>query len=210
MDFKEAMAFRHACKIFDESKKISDADFAAIIEAGRMSASSMGMQPWEFELVTNKELLAKIKKACWDQPQITTASHTVVIWAKIADLRADSAYAAKVIAARGDKTSEQQAAYKEAYANMIAANEGRSDDALFSWARAQCYIAAANMMMQAAFLGIDSCPIEGFVRGDLEGVLGSDSAQKRVAMVLPFGYRLNPQPREKYRREYAEVLSVRA
>ncbi len=209
MNFNEAMQFRHACKIFDETKNISEADFKAIIEAGRMSASSMGMQPWEFELISDKELLAKIRKACWDQVQITSASKVVVIYAKIADLRPGSQYSEKLIAARGDKTSDQKAAYKAGYANMLAANEGLGDKEIFAWARAQCYIAATNMMMQAAFLGIDSCPIEGFVRGDLEAALNIDSAKKMVAMVLPFGYRLNPQPSEKYRRSFNEVLSER-
>ena len=32
--FEQAMAFRHACKIFDETKKISDENINYILEAG--------------------------------------------------------------------------------------------------------------------------------------------------------------------------------
>lgn len=208
MNFKEALNFRHACKVFDENKKINSADFDDILEAGRLAPSSMGMQPWEFEVVEDKELLQDLKKACWNQAQITTASKVVVIYAKIDDLRASSDYAKSIIYSRKDKSEDEQKAYLQKYANMLKDNEGTSDKELFGWARAQCYLAAQNMMMQAAFLGIDSCPIEGFVRDQLEGVLGIDTKQKRVALVLTFGYRKNAIS-QKYRRDIKDIVSYR-
>lgn len=72
--FMEAMDFRHACKIFDETKKISSDDLNFILEAGRKSPSSFGQEPWKFLVITNPELKAKIRPFCWDQPQITTCS----------------------------------------------------------------------------------------------------------------------------------------
>ena len=49
------------------------------------------------------------------------------------------------------------------------------------------------MMMQAAILGIDSCAIEGYNESELNEILGIDPAKKRVAMLLPFGYRIKEQ-----------------
>ncbi len=43
--FLEMMNFRHACKVFDETKKISDEDFQYILEAARLSPSSFGYEP---------------------------------------------------------------------------------------------------------------------------------------------------------------------
>ena len=37
--FEEAMDFRHACKGFDESKKVPDEDIKFILNAGRISPS---------------------------------------------------------------------------------------------------------------------------------------------------------------------------
>jgi len=37
--FKEAMDFRHACKLFDENRKISNEDIREILEAERKSPS---------------------------------------------------------------------------------------------------------------------------------------------------------------------------
>ncbi len=55
----DAMDYRHACKIFDETKKISNEDIKYILEAGRKSPSSFGQEPWKFLVIPNPELKAK-------------------------------------------------------------------------------------------------------------------------------------------------------
>jgi nitroreductase len=49
------------------------------------------------------------------------------------------------------------------------------------------------MMTGAAVKGIDSCPVEGFEKENVEKVLGLDTSKFQVSCVLPFGYRLNEQ-----------------
>ena len=58
--FLEAMRFRHACKIFDENKKIDEDKFLDILESGRLSPSSMGMEPTRFVIIENTQLKRKI------------------------------------------------------------------------------------------------------------------------------------------------------
>lgn len=43
MTFSDVLAFRHACKIFDENRAISDSEWAQILEAGRLAPSSLGL-----------------------------------------------------------------------------------------------------------------------------------------------------------------------
>jgi nitroreductase len=52
------------------------------------------------------------------------------------------------------------------------------------------------MMMAAAFLKIDSCPIEGFEKKQVEYILELDTTEYQASLVLPFGYRLNPKPKQ--------------
>ena len=61
MNYLEILKFRHACKIFDESKKISAGEFDFILEAGRLSPSSTGLEQWDFLVVQNKELRRRSK-----------------------------------------------------------------------------------------------------------------------------------------------------
>ncbi|ERJ21283.1 Oxygen-insensitive NAD(P)H nitroreductase [Campylobacter concisus UNSW3] len=203
MNYLEILKFRHACKIFDESKKISAGEFDFILEAGRLSPSSTGLEQWDFLVVQNKELREKIKAVSWNQAQITSCSHLVVILAKIKEIKVGSSYIDKMIARRADKNIEAIAARQKFF---LLSNFKNDDELTFQWSHEQCMIAATNMMNAAASLGIDSCPIEGFDRHALNEILGLDESEKRVAILVPFGYRLNPQP-EKLRRQRAEVVT---
>jgi len=203
MNYLEILKFRHACKIFDESKKIGAGEFDFILEAGRLSPSSTGLEQWDFLVVQNKELREKIKAVSWNQVQITSCSHLVVILAKIKEVKVGSSYIDKMIARRADKNIEAIAARQKFF---LLSNFKNDDELTFQWSHEQCMIAATNMMNAAASLGIDSCPMEGFDRHALNEILGLDESEQRVAIVVPFGYRLNPQP-EKLRRQRSEVVT---
>ncbi|ASM37423.1 NAD(P)H-dependent oxidoreductase [Campylobacter sputorum] len=208
MDIKDAIKFRHACKIFDENKKIKAEDFDSIIESARLSPSSLGMEHWDLLLVENKEIREKLKIECWNQAQITTASHLLVVYAKISDLKPGSEYIKDMISRRVDKNSEQHEQYITKIEGFIKSNVGLSDDKIFAWSKAQCFLACENMMLMAATLGIDSCPIEGwFSEENLHKILNNNSKDRRIAMLLTFGYRLNEQ-KPKIRRSKDEILSI--
>ena len=201
--FSEAMAFRHACKIFDESKKISDEKMHYILEAGRTSPSSFGMEAWKFLVIMNEELKAKIRPLCWNQPQITTCSHLVIVLAGIENAKPSSGEVEKRFARRPlDK--EALEGYVGLYSNHLAEILS-SDKNIYAWTARQTYIAAANMMTAAAFEGIDSCPIEGFEKENLEKLLELDTSKYQIAMLLPFGYRINEQSKQ-LRLDFDEVV----
>ena len=66
-DFTKAMEFRHACKLFDETKKIDTQTIKSILEIGRLSPSSFGMEPWKFLVITNEKLKEQLRPLCWNQ-----------------------------------------------------------------------------------------------------------------------------------------------
>lgn len=203
--FMEAMDFRHACKIFDETKKISDEDMRFILEAGRKSPSSFGQEGWKFLVITNEELRAKLKPFCWDQPQITTCSHLVIILAAIEAVKPQSGVPALRFARR-EMPQEKKDFYNKLYKDHLTVTKVLdSDENVYSWTARQTYIAAGNMMTAAAIKGIDSCPIEGFDKAKVEEVLGLDTKKFQLSMVLPFGYRINPQSTQM-RLPFEEVI----
>ncbi len=89
-NFSKAMAFRHACKLFDENKKISDEDMRFILEAGRVSPSSFGIEAWKSLVITNESLKAKVRAQCWDQVQVTSCSHLVILLTDIEVAKVES------------------------------------------------------------------------------------------------------------------------
>jgi len=202
-DFSKAMDFRHACKVFDESKKISDEEMHFILEAGRKSPSSFGMEAWKFLVITNEELKTKLRPFCWDQVQVTSCSHLVIVLAGIENAKVESGMPKKRFTRR-EMPQETLDFYMDIYAKHLEKTLS-SDENIYAWTAKQSYIALGNMMTAAAFVGIDSCPIEGFEKENVEEVLGLDTSKYQLAVVVPFGYRINEQP-SQLRLPFDEVV----
>ena len=200
--FRDIVEFRHACKIFDKDKIIPKEDLFFILDMGRLSPSSFGMEGWKFIAIQNPTLKEKLKPVCWNQEQITTCSDLVVILAAIDQLKPSSGIVAKKFARRG-LPKERYEAYIDVYSNFLK-DEIDDDEKMFCWSSKQTYLAAMSMMLAAASVGVDSCPIEGFEREKVEDILGIDRSKYRVSLLLPLGYRVNPQP--KHLREKLEDI----
>ena len=200
-DILSAFQFRHACKQFDPDKKISDEDFAFILETGRLSPSSFGFEPWRFVVIQNPALRAQLKEVTWGaQGHLPTASHYVAILCRKGDMRFDSDYVEhfmrdvqklpdNIVTLKRDKYRQ----FQEHDLRLLD-----SQRSLFDWACKQAYIALGNMMTAAAMIGIDSCAIEGFDQEATETVLANAGVLDReafgLAVMVAFGYRNQPQP----------------
>jgi nitroreductase len=64
------------------------------------------------------------------------------------------------------------------------------------------------MIMAAAVIGVDSCPMGGFEPAAVAEVLGIDRTQVEVAILLALGYRAQLQP-PKQRLALGEIVEYR-
>ena len=150
----EAIQQRYACHEFVAGKPVSADELAWVLEAGRLAPSAFGLEPWRFIVVADEAERSAVARACYDQPAATTAAALIVIVALVAALEPDSDYVrARVSAeARGQDAEAILAAYRSFYcAESIA-----------GWTQGQCNFAAAHMLLQAAHMGLGSCPIGGY------------------------------------------------
>ncbi|PAF53626.1 NAD(P)H-dependent oxidoreductase [Helicobacter sp. 13S00482-2] len=207
-NFIDILRFRHACKIFDTSKKISSEDFELILESGRLSPSSFGLEPTRLMIIRDKDLKEKMKPLCWNQEQITTASELVVFKSKVADLKAPSDYVDKMVSRRMANDKSAYEAYKQRIRGFLVANDLLGEN-IINWTARQAYLMASSMMSCAASLGIDSCPMEGFEQSSLEKLFGIDTFKERIVLIVPFGYRLKEQPASKYRISIDELVEYK-
>ncbi len=210
----EAFNYRHACKEFNPDKKIADQDFTFILEAGRLSPSSFGFEPWKFLVVQNKDLREKLKEHTWGgKKQIPTSSHFVVILArKSYFMKYDSQYM-KEFMKNVKQLSEDVINTKIGYIEGFQKNDFKlleSERAIFDWACRQTYISLANMMTAASMIGIDSCPMEGFnaekINVVLETNLGIDSERFGISCMVAFGYR-KAEPGAKTRQSIDDIVA---
>lgn len=208
-----AYQFRHATKEFDSSKKISAEDFQFILETGRLSPSSFGFEPWRFVVVQNSEIREMLLPFTWGaQKQLPTSSHFVLILSRHPkDMAADSEYIQEMM-----KNVQQSPPHviemKTKFYDKFLKSDFKlqeNERAMFEWGARQTYIALGNMMTAAAQIGIDSCPIEGFDKVEVERILAEegilDLDHFGIACMVAFGYRLN-EPREKTRRNAEQVV----
>ena len=200
---QEAQNFRHACKIFDSSKKISDDDFTTILEAARMSPTSFGMQGVRLLVITNQELKEKLKPLCWNQNQIDSCSHLVVLKTRTQDLKPNSKWVKERFGER-NLPQEGYERYLKVYEDFHAS---LTCNDIYEWGTRQAYIMLRSMINAAAMLKIDSCPIEGFERKKVEELLEIDTAQEGISVLVAFGYRLNDAPK-KLRLALNEICEV--
>ncbi len=211
--FLDTMMYRHASKEFDATKKISDEDFDDILQMGRLSPSSFGLEPWKFLVVQNQNLRDKIKEFSWGaKGQLPTASHFVIILArKRHQMIYDSPYIDKMFRQK-QLPQDIVDMYRQFYKNFQISDFDllQSDRAIFDWACKQTYIALANMMTGAAYMGIDSCAIEGYDAASADRFakdeLGVDIDKFGISVMVAFGYRKNA-PRDKNRQPLEDILS---
>ena len=211
--FLEAMSFRHATKEFDATRVISDDDFDSILEIGRMSPSSFGLEPWKFVIVQNKKLREKLKEFTWGaQGTLPTASHFVIILSRKAKgMKYGSPYINHMLKDVKQLPSDVIEIYSGFY-EKFQKEDFKLLDAertLFDWASKQTYLASANMMTGAAYIGIDSCPIEGFdadlTEKFLKEELKIDTEEFGASVMLAFGYRKEAPKHEKVRQELSDI-----
>lgn len=211
----DAFNKRHACKLFDTEKIISDEDIQFILETARLSPSSFGFEPWHFVVVQNKKLRTKLKENAWGATaKLDTASHFVLgLTMKSEMTKYNSLYIKefmKNVQALPENVIEGKG---KMYETFQKSDFDLTDDRkLFDWASKQCYIPLANMMTSASMIGIDSCPIEGFKQKETENTLknelGIDTNKFGLSYMVAFGYRVN-EPRPKTRRALHQIITYK-
>jgi nitroreductase len=78
MSLINALNWRYAAKRMN-GEKVPAEKVNNILEATRLSASSMGLQPYTILLVENEALRQQIQQVAYNQPQITEASHLLIL-----------------------------------------------------------------------------------------------------------------------------------
>ncbi|WP_202080885.1 NAD(P)H-dependent oxidoreductase [Caldalkalibacillus salinus] len=209
-DIISAYEFRHATKAFDPDKKIAQEDIDFILETGRLSPSSVGLEPWKFVVVQNSDLREKLRNVSWGaQGQLPTASHFVLILAR-KNVKYDSDYVINHLRHVKKMPEDVIEGFFDRYKSFqeefqILENE----KTMFDWSCKQTYIALGNMMTAAAQIGIDSCPIEGFDITAVDQILEeeglTEDGEYGISVMVAFGHRVE-EPRPKTRKTKEEVV----
>jgi nitroreductase len=202
-----ALRWRYATKQFDATRMISDDVWNALEESLVLTPSSFGLQPWKFLVVKDPAIRARLRTESWDQPQVTDASHFIVVTARTDLTPAD-------IDAWIERMAEIQGKSPDALAplkGMIAGfAETMSREQRQAWNTRQVYIALGQLMTSAAVLGIDACPMEGISASAYDRILGLENSGYATVVACALGYRVDTDKyasTPKARFERAKVIA---
>jgi nitroreductase len=198
MNFSEAMAHRFACRQYQD-RPISPDDLKRILDYGRLTPSSFGLEGWSFHVVEGGKR-EELFQACFSQDAVRLAPLSIVLVARTALFYDPDGPSVFQRASRFGEVKPFVDDYRGYYQYLKDSNE------LDQWSRRQCYLVAGNMMTGAKTLGIDSIALEGFDGPAVLKVLDLSPKDWQVALVIPFGYA--DEPERKKIREPLEDLVV--
>lgn len=185
MNIIENLNWRYATKKMNGTK-VPQEKVDTILEAIRLTPSSSGLQPFEVLVISNKELLEKIKPVARNQSQITDCSHLLVFaaWDTYTEARINEVF---------DRNNTERNLPESATADyrkmLLGAYPNKPAEENYQHAAKQAYIALGIAMVAAAELKVDATPMEGFDYNGLDEVLDLKSKGLRTAVILPLGYR---------------------
>jgi nitroreductase len=177
--------WRYATKKFDPTRKIPQGDWNTLEQALVLSPSSSGLQPWKFFVVTGPDVRAKLRLAAFNQPQITDASHLVVLAAR-KDFGAPDIdrHIARIAELRSLAPSSLEG-FRKSMLGLVQKPREQID----AWVSRQVYIALGTFLTTAAVLGIDACPMEGFDRAQFDQILSLPEKGYFATVLAAAGYR---------------------
>ncbi len=152
MDTFEAIETRRSIRSFDPKHKMSAKERKKLLSLAMLSPTALNIQNWRFVVVEDKKLREKIRKAAWDQPQVTDSSLFVIL---CADTMSWKKRPERYWRKRGKRDRDTHVEVTLDF--YEGRDEFQRDEAIRS-----CAMAAQTLMLAARAMGYDSCPMDGF------------------------------------------------
>ena len=185
---------RYATKKFDPTRRISDEDWEALVEVGRLAPSSLGFEPWKMILLNNEGMKQDLKSMAWGAVSMLDGASHFVIYLARKGVNYETPYIEKLMQEVRHRSYDPDSAYAHRIKSFQESDAQLNNErSLFDWASKQTYIQMANMMNAAVLMGMDSCPIEGYDKAKVEAYLEEkgvlDTSEFGVSVMCAFGYR---------------------
>ncbi len=160
----EDLQWRYTCKHYDPDRMVADEDLAVLLEALRLSASSINSQPWRFIVIDSDEAKARMHRTFEHQHQFNQKhvydSSQIILFANNPRYTKEDfdQVVDQYITDGRVKAEERDKAYGALrFLEMNTDADGSTE----CWTRAQTYLALGNALHTLARLKIDSTCLEG-------------------------------------------------
>lgn len=186
MDIVEKLQWRYATKKFDKNKKLSAAKIDVLKKAFNLTATSYGLQPIKLLIIENQKIKDSLVQHSWGQKQVSDASHVLVFCIEnVINKAYIKEYYNRV---KNIRNTPDEILQK--YEDFLVEDfNKKSVQEVHDWSTKQAYLAMGNLLTVCALAEIDACPMEGFVPGEYDKILGLEEIGLKSVLVMPVGYR---------------------
>ena len=206
---------RYTTKKYDPSKKVSAEDLAVLLEALRLSASSINSQPWKFVVIESDEAKQRMHDSFanmhqFNQHHIKACSHVILFAHKLEYTRDDyEVVLNKAVADTRITEAQKEAAFGSfKFVELNCDEEGQHK----AWTKPQAYLALGNALHTLARLKIDSTTMEGVDSTLISEIFSDELSGYECHVALAIGYH---HPSEdfnaalpKSRKAFEDVITI--
>lgn len=189
MDYLTKLNWRYATKRMTGSK-ISEEKLDRILNGIQLSASSLGLQPYNIYVIESDSMKKKISQKACTQPQVLESSHLLVfsVWTEPNASQVDKYF--QLISETRNQTLDSLSGFKK---SVEASVLNKSKEEFTNWNARQAYIALGFGLVSAAMEDVDATPMEGFNGDAMDEVLGLEANNQKSVVLLALGYRDEPK-----------------
>ncbi len=182
----QQLRWRYATQKFDPARIVDPATWAALEQSLVLTASSFGLQPWKFAVITDPQIKQRLVACSYNQSQVRDASHVVVFAIR---KFVDEVHVDRHI----DQMTQTRSVPRESLDGYrrytVKYIQSLSHERAFEWAARQAYLALGSFLTAAAILGVDTCPMEGIDPDQYDTVLDLPASGFSTVVVCCAGYR---------------------
>jgi hypothetical protein len=186
MEILEALNWRYATKTFDNQAYLSQNQIDLLKQAFNLTPTSYGLQPLKLIVISDKSLQERLCEVSFNQPQVKTASHLMVI---CIEKPINKAFIKKHFELVKEIRRTPDSVLKPFRDFLIDDFSKKNEEQLDKWAVNQAYLALGNMLTTCALQQIDACPMEGFLPDKYSEILNINHENLKPVLVLPVGIR---------------------
>lgn len=190
LPLQDLITQRRSTKSFLKDRSIPRPILQEILSLGRQAPSGFNLQPWRFIVVELQQNKQTLLQCAFEQQQVVEASTVLICCGDRHVSQPD--YVESVInlgKQRGTMTEEHAQFLQQTIPAFFKFHP--SFESLEAWTNRQVMVAVAHLMLVAKNLGIDSCPMEGFVSAPIKNAFKIPEHWD-VCCLLALGYAAEP------------------
>ncbi len=207
MELLKSLLWRYTTKQMN-GHTVSEEKLNAIMEAIRLSPSSLGLQPYTILVISSIKMKSELKAMSGSPLLISQSSH-LLVFAAWTDVSLKHIH--EHITNMADTWKVPEAAFNGIKEMLLSVAQQPKEDN-FNWNARQAYIALGVALVAAADQKVDATPLEEFNHEALDNYLGLKPKGLRSVALLALGFRdeadeaLARQPKVRRQKEKLFVV----